>query len=904
MNALPAVLSLVLEKNAVLVGPFVSAAHLIESLLVLGSVFFLVDAAWSAFKLIKVTNRRRAWVLLCFACIVGAALRLVDLHSHIINAPEFAWHFVADILILSVTFLASYGLRWIGPIFLSIQRADRALRESEEKYRFLVENLHDGILVIDRNCICTFTNPAFREIAEQDLTGKDLMSLVPPDQLEIVQNNWRIRQAGGQSTYEIRVKTLSGSEKFILITSSPITSESGDFEGSLAVARDVTEIRRAEKELRKSEERYRNFIQQSTEGIWRFELDSPIPVNLPNEEIARLMLERGYLAECNDAMARMYGYEHAAELAGKRMRDFFTSYEEGLSVLGRNVSNGFGITDLESHELDANGNERIFLNNVVWVSENGFLVRCWGTQRDITEKKRAEDALRESEERYRKFFEDDLSGVYISTPDGKVLDCNPAFVKMFGFGSRSDALNANMSDVYINPVDRINFIETIRSQVRIEAFESNLKRRDGTIMHVIENVIGSFDKDGNLFQLRGYISDITEQRKLQEQLSNTQKIEAIGTLAGGVAHDFNNILTGMLGYADLILETPGLEQTVRSDVLEIRKAIMRASELTSKLLAFSRMQPSQQVAVNLNSVITEMEKLIEKLLGEHITLRFVLAPDLAAIKADPMQMEQILINFAANSRDAMAAGGEFTIKTSNFELTKGFCEKRPGLTPGAGVKLSVSDTGSGMPPDVVEHIFEPFFTTKEVGKGTGLGLASVYGLVKQHNGWIEVESEPGNGTRFDVYFPSIKHEPPVKFSEEELSGPRGKETILLVEDEDIVRALAKRVLENSGYNVITALDGMEAVRTFSENKGKIDLVVMDIVMPNLGGAAAYECIREVDPDVSVLFATGYAKDAEQRRYLDFPGAQIITKPYSPSVLLRKVREMIDDSRGSSSDSGA
>ncbi|MBI2614851.1 MAG: response regulator [Gemmatimonadetes bacterium] len=394
------------------------------------------------------------------------------------------------------------------------------------------------------------------------------------------------------------------------------------------------------------------------------------------------------------------------------------------------------------------------------------------------------------------------------------------------------------------------------------------------------------------------VEDITERRRLEAQLRQAQKMEAIGRLAGGVAHDFNNILTAILGVSDLLLQDLGPDDPRRTDILEIHDAGKRAAALTRQLLAFSRQQRLIPERLDLNALVTNAERLLRRVIGEDIQVKTALDPALGSVEADPGQLEQVLLNLAVNARDAMPNGGALTISTANVELDKTYGEQHFEVRAGSYVMLAVTDTGVGMDRDTQAHLFEPLFTTKEAGKGTGLGLATVYGIVKQSGGYIWVYSEPGEGSTLKIYLPRIDGEAVPRSAEPDQAVRGGTEVILLVEDEEPVRRLAQRVLEGVGYTVLGASNGEEARAIFGQREADIALVVTDLVMPRMGGHLLYETLRDEGKTVKCLFVSGYSeREGHERRVLEGE-SPFLPKPWTVESLLRKVREVLDHASGS------
>jgi two-component system, cell cycle sensor histidine kinase and response regulator CckA len=520
-------------------------------------------------------------------------------------------------------------------------------------------------------------------------------------------------------------------------------------------------------------------------------------------------------------------------------------------------------------------------------SFNGFVA-------DLTRQRRTEAALQRSEERYRLFFEEDLAGAFITKPDGAILDCNPAFVRMFGFNSAEEAIGTNAGSLYPTAELRESMLERLRRDGKIEALDVELRRADGTPVSVIENVVGTFDERGELVEIKGYVLDNTERKKVEAQLRQAQRIDAIGRLAGGVAHDFNNLLGVITGFDELLLrQLPPGDPRIKY-ASEIGKAAERAAALTRQLLAFSRKQLLQPQVLDLNVVVLDMEKLLHRLIGEDIELVARTLPALRRVKADPGQMEQVIMNLAVNARDAMPQGGRLTIETGNVVLDAEYVRQHTGAQVGHHVMLAVSDTGHGMDAATQARVFEPFFTTKEKGKGTGLGLATVYGIVKQSGGSIWVYSEPGHGATFKVYLPAVDEPVRVRGSEPvEAAVPQGSETVLVVEDEEVLREIVREALQASGYKVLEARHGAEALRICESHAPLIDLVLTDAVMPGIGGRELGERITSIRPEVKMLYMSGYTDDAIVRHGVLTAEVAFLQKPFTLDALARKVRAVLD-----------
>ena len=503
-------------------------------------------------------------------------------------------------------------------------------------------------------------------------------------------------------------------------------------------------------------------------------------------------------------------------------------------------------------------------------------------------------ALRNSEEYYRMLLENDLTGVVVTAPDGMVIDCNPAFLRIFGFNGREEGLRHSMSELYWDPADRLSFLDLLTRNARGEYHEQTFRRSDGEKIFALENGIGKRSETGELVQVISYLLDITDRKKLEANFLHAQKMEAIGRLAGGIAHDFNNMLMVILGFTDVLSMQKAPDDGQHRYLGEIRKATMRAAGLTQQLLAFSRKQVLQLVTFSLNAPIEETAKMISRVIGDDVTLTLDLQKSVRNIKADRGQIVQILMNLAVNSRDAMPHGGRLEIETSDQTLTEEHLREHPYLRPGRYVRLLVRDTGVGMDRKVQVHLFEPFFTTKEHGKGTGLGLATVYGIVKQSGGFIWCDSEPGKGCTFVLHFP-VSEEPgqAQEIGSGESGLLTGTETILLAEDEQMVGNIMEETLVQAGYTVVRAGGGGEALELCRSRGTPVDLILSDVVMPDMRGPEMALRIRETLPDVKIILMSGYPDLGDVSEILPGPHDVFLQKPVSIELLLGTVRKVLD-----------
>ena len=510
---------------------------------------------------------------------------------------------------------------------------------------------------------------------------------------------------------------------------------------------------------------------------------------------------------------------------------------------------------------------------------------------------RTEQALKASEERYRMLFERNLAGVYSVALDGRMLDLNLACARMFGYTSREEAMHHTLWDVASSVAEMQKLIALVQKQKAFTNLEVGLCRIDGRPVWVLGSASLIESEGGKPASIEGTLIDITERKLLEQRLRQSAKMEAVGRLAGEVAHDFNNLLTAVLGYSDLLLERLPPNGQLSRYAAEVKQASERAFFLTRQLLAFSRRQVLAPQVLNLNAVVADMEEMLRRLIGEGIEFVSTLEPQLGNVKADPAQIEQVILNLVLNSRDAMANGGRLTISTANIALGHGsdaVIFEQPNFRPGNYVMFTISDTGCGMDAETQTHIFEPFFTTKGKNLSAGLGLSTAYGIVKQSKGYISVYSEPAQGTTFRVYLPVAEEKSSqARSGDTPSNASKGSETILLVEDEDAVRELTRMALLTKGYKVLEAASGEEALKVCERHKGPIHLMVTDIIMPRVSGQELTLRLASLRPETKVLYISGYTGGAIGWPEISNLETAFLQKPFTPETLTRQVREMLD-----------
>jgi PAS domain S-box-containing protein len=510
------------------------------------------------------------------------------------------------------------------------------------------------------------------------------------------------------------------------------------------------------------------------------------------------------------------------------------------------------------------------------------------------ERKRAEEALRASEQRYRALAENSAVGFWHITPDGHTIYVNPAMCRLLEIDGPDDLVGLTYHH-FATPEGLEAIRREYEKRVRgiASTYEAAMVSRNGRRLNLLVSGAPLFDGAGRLQSLIGTFLDISERQRLEEQLREAHKMEAVGRLAGGIAHDFNNLLTVVTGYGEQVLAQLGPGDPLHPPVQEVLKAARLAADLTGQLLAFGRRTILAPRRLDLNAVLRDMHKMLRRLLGEEVKLVTALGPGPGHVQVDPVQLHQVVINLALNARDAMPQGGRLTLATARVDLDEPAARRFLDARPGSYMVLEVTDTGCGMSDEVRAHLFEPFFTTKEVGRGTGLGLSTTYGIVKQSGGHIEVASAPGHGSTFKVYLPRAEAAPAEEGGRPPPAAPRGLETVLLAEDEEMVRSLVRQVLRQAGYTVLEAANGAEALAVCQQHPGPIHLLLTDVVMPGMSGRALAERAARLRPDLPVLYMSGYTDDDVVRHGVMQAAAAFLQKPFRLDDLLRKVREVLD-----------
>ena len=770
----------------------------------------------------------------------------------------------------------------IGNDITENRQAEEALRESEEKYRTILENIEEGYFEVDLAGNFTLVNDSLCRITGYDrneLIGMNNREYTTPktakEMYQVFSKTYKTGEPARILDYDIFRK--DGSTRTLELSASLMADSADKPVGFRGVVRDVTERKRGEEALRESEERYRSLFK--------------------NNHTVMLLIdpESADIVDANPAACSFYGWGHK-ELTSKKITDINTLTDEQV------------FQEIERTKSEQNQHfffrHRLAKDEIVDVEVFSGPIVLNGKQllysivHDITERKEAIEALRASEEKYRTVLEANPDPVVVYDIEGKVVYYNPAFTRVFGW-SLGERLGKKM-DVFV-PKEGWPETQTMINRVlageSFSGIETRRYTKAGKIIPV--NISGAVlrDMDGNPVGSVINLRDISEQKNLEGQLQQAQKMEAVGTLAGGIAHDFNNLLQAIQGYTELLLMRKKEGEPDWRELQEVIRASKRGAELTQQLLTFSRKVESKRRPLDFNQEVGELQELLERTIPKMIDVEFKLADNLKMVNADSVQLKQVLMNLAVNAKDAMAEGGKLLIETQGVTLDQEFCRRYAEVKVGDYVLLSISDTGHGMDKGTLEHIFDPFYTTKEVGKGTGLGLAIVYGIIKSHEGYITCYSRPEEGTTFRIYLPTIEPETvPVDVliaPEPEGLARGGNETILLVDDEEFIRELGVDVLGRVGYTVLTASNGENALELYRQERARIDLVILDLIMPGMGGNKCLEELLKIDPHTRVLIASGYSPDAPTKGALDTDAKGFVSKPYDTRQLLQLVREILD-----------
>ena len=775
------------------------------------------------------------------------------------------------------------GFQAIARDLTEHKQSEARLLESEERYRIVAETATDAIITIERSSEIAFVNSSVEAIFGynvKEVIGQSLSKLLPGYPLSFHQRSARLDLGTGKGYFgaepvELRGRHKDGHEIPLEVTLGEYTERGRHL--FTFVLRDITERKRAEEELRRKDQRFRSLIENAS-------------------DVTAILDREGGILYASPSVARVLGYA-PEEITGRPAFDLVhpDGREDAVRAFRRRVEDAEAASPSAPKVLrfrHRNGSSRVLeavaRNLFNDSSVNGLVVNL----RDITESQRVQEELRAANEMLRALIQASPAATVAVDAVGLVTMWNPAAEKTFGW-KEGEVVGRPVP--YVPEEAQAEAEAELQALWRGESISAECVRRTKSGECIVVNLSAAplRTADGSIWGAAFVITDVTERKRLEVQLRQAQKMEAVGQLAGGVAHDFNNLLTVISGYDQLLVNNLAAGDRCGVYAREIMNAAERASTLTRQLLAFSRRQVGQPVVLDVNALVTNMTKMLRRLIGENIELNTALGPLEGKIHADPGQVEQLILNLVVNARDAMPHGGKLTIETADAWLGDIYVRTHVSARQGHHVLLAVSDTGHGMDEETRRRIFEPFFTTKEVGKGTGLGLSTVYGIVKQNNANVWVYSEPDVGTTFKIYFPAVEAEPKTDLPGVPAQAMRGNETILLVEDEAGLRSLVKELLEQFGYRVLVASGGQQAMEYSLHERGYIHLLLTDVVMPEWSGRQVAERLTRLRPQMRVLYMSGYPDETIVKHGILNPGVAFLQKPFSQDALVAKVRAVLD-----------
>ena len=760
-------------------------------------------------------------------------------------------------------------------------KMEKALQESEARFRHIIDNASDMIYETDRKGNSTYFNPnacVIMKYSKEELLGRNYLSLIRKDYRTITKKFYtkQFLNKIPNTYFEFPAIKGDGTEIWVGQNVQPII-EKGVVKGFQAVARDITQRKKTEIALAESERRYRSIFEESRDVIYVTDTE-------------------GHFLEINQSGLELFGYNRK-EIKEITASHIYADPDDRLTFVKELEFNGY-VRDYELKLKKKDGTHiDCLLSATIRRSADGKVLRYQGIIRDITQHKQSEEALLQTERRFRELLENLKMIAILLDLEGNILFCNDYLSEKTGH-EKGDILGKNWFDIFLPEEikDKIRkvYLDNVAAGSIPSHDEHEIITNDGNRLLFFWNNTPLRDSSGKIFGAASIGSDMTDRINAEEQLRHAQRMEVIGNLAGGIAHDFNNALTPILALSQMHLSRLDDDNPVKRALKTINKSATRATQLTSRLMAFGRKQVLEPHVININTTLLSIGELLQRSIGEGVSVKMKPTSGLWNIKADPIQIEQVLVNLVINAKDALGDKGTITILTENRSVNSKHIKAGLDLIAGDYVLTSVTDDGPGMTHEIKDHIFEPFFTTKDKGHGTGLGLSVVYGIVKQHSGEITCHTEPGKGTTFKIYLPRID-EPVEEIKHDAVfeKDYRGDEVILLVEDDDEVREVLAEILKDLGYLVIHASDSAEATKTSEKFKNKIHLLLTDLILPGLNGRELSKQLAKRRKDMKVLFISGYSDDVIAKHGMIDEGLSFLQKPFTASSLGKKIREVLE-----------
>ncbi len=854
------------------------------AIILLVSILFQLSAAIQSLLLIKQTGKRFAWGVLAVATLLMAGRRMITLvrlmSGNVAYLPDPAAEWVA----LFISAMLMFGLAAIRPMFKEMWDTRERLRRYKAKL--------EQALTAARMCFWEWDirkNTVYCSETMMSKLGfskdfgneyKDYFNLIhEEDRAYVLEQIQKSFQEGKEFSFDFRIKLPTGEILDIHQHADIILGEDGTPVRLQGIGMDITDRKMVERELLKSQMRLKGIMDIAPNAI----------ITIGSDQ--RIIL-------FNKGAERIFGYR-AQEAIGQPLDllipdQYLKAHRHHIAAFttSKVVSRRIGERD---EIVGKRKNGEVFpaeasISKVRVQNELLFTV----VLHDISDRKRIEEMLRESEARYRRFFEEDLTGDFIARADGTIIACNKVCANLLGYETPAELINTKLADIIPEKEIRREIWTKLLQHQKLKMLELELLRKDGKQIHVVTNLIGTFDHNNRLTELQGYFFDTSEQKSLERQLIQSQKMETIGTLAGGIAHDFNNIITPIIGYTDLALMDVLPESPVNIYLSHVLTAANRAKDLIQQILAFSRQDKQERKPVQLHIIVKEAVKLLRASLPSMIKMTCHIERSQRPVFANPTQVHQVVMNLCTNAYHAMIEeGGLLEVELKEVTVPSPRGKQVRGLKDGVYQSLIVRDNGSGMDEETLHHIFDPFFTTKEQGKGTGLGLSVVHGIVSSHDGGIQVESKPGKGTVFRVYFPLMDKLVTDETSEEEVV-PTGTESIMIVDDEEEIVTVEKELLKRMGYQVTTFTSSSDALQTFRRKPENFDLLITDHSMPGLTGFKLAQKILKIHPDFPVILMTGFSETLNPEKARAAGISKMVMKPLNARELGKVIRQVLDE----------